>query len=392
MDMTISMGAGIHTSGEQDDATLVRINQSTFPQARCLDGSPGAYYVRKPLGIRRHSWVFVLEGGSFCSSFSSCRDRSLTDLGSSSRYPERWQLQEPYLSRSSRDNPLLHDWGVAYLKSCDGAYFAGTAGAVTASTGAVLHYNGEGILRAAVEDLASRDQNFKQASEILVAGCSAGGIAVLAQLDAIKDMLARCLNDHVQIHGFSDSGFYLARPQYSMAKSYIIHGQRAGGLVPSECLRNNHRVAWNCFIAQVGYTYLKTPVFIWQSRYDTDQFMCEMEDACRQNSSCVDAYGQELSQQVHMAVRHIPNSGAFIDGCAHHCWGSFAGGNWIPWRSPASFKVNGITPVQALSHWYTRVRSASRKLILRGLDEFSPFFVSQAGIYPCMECCAGAGP
>lgn len=315
----------------------------------------------------------------------------MTDLGSSSRYPARWPLQEPYLSTSSRDNPLLYEWSVVYLKYCDGAYFAGTAGATNATPGVVLHYSGEHVLRATVHALALHDLDFKRATEVLVAGCSAGGAAVLAQLDAIRDILVNRLHAHVQIRGFSDSGFYLAKPRYSDAKSYIIHGHRAGGLVPAECLRNNLGVEWNCFIAQIGYTYLKTPVFIWQSRYDTDQFTCELEDACRQSLSCVEAYGQELLQQVHMAVNHIPSSAAFVDGCAHHCWGSYNGDEWVPWESPVPFEVSGITPVQALSHWYSSFGSATRKNFLRSRDVSLPFFLTQPGVYPCEKCCGGAG-
>ena len=56
-------------------------------------------------------------------------------------------------------------------------------------TGATLYFEGEQILKAVVEDAVSHVHGFKEAKEVLVAGCSAGGIAVLNQMDGIKGLL-----------------------------------------------------------------------------------------------------------------------------------------------------------------------------------------------------------
>ena len=48
--------------------------------ARCLDGSPGAFYLRR--GNPR-KWLIYLEGGGWCYDEDDCFERSSTKLGSS---------------------------------------------------------------------------------------------------------------------------------------------------------------------------------------------------------------------------------------------------------------------------------------------------------------------
>ena len=79
------------------------------------------------------------------------------------------------------------------LKSCDGHSFAGEAEIASpqvraAQMPAVLHSTGRAIVRATMSILLDR-LDLHRADDVLVAGCSAGGLAALLHAEAIRDAL-----------------------------------------------------------------------------------------------------------------------------------------------------------------------------------------------------------
>lgn len=108
-------------------ASLRLLSDAVEQGARCLDGSPAAYYIRYDEGCEKkgkervhicshthmqvdestysthewltprrapspdhiHKWVVFLEGGGWCSSLDECLERSRTQLGSSKKFKEQ---------------------------------------------------------------------------------------------------------------------------------------------------------------------------------------------------------------------------------------------------------------------------------------------------------------
>ena len=55
-----------------------------LPNAKCIDGSPAAYYIAR--NESSTAWVVWLEGGGICLSLDDCIQRAGSDLGSSKNY------------------------------------------------------------------------------------------------------------------------------------------------------------------------------------------------------------------------------------------------------------------------------------------------------------------
>lgn len=337
----------------EPEMPLVRLPLGTYPDARCLDGSPGAYYFRRGGEAAAGKWVVFLEGWGFCDAPETCLERSKTHMGSSLPDPETIRLDEPYLSINPAVNPLTHDWTVAYLKTCDGAYYGGTRGKVSVN-GTDLYYNGEAILHAFFAHLT--DAGLGNATEVVVGGNSAGGIAVLSQLDAMRGMLPT----GARVVGFSDSGVFLSTPIYEPLKRFVTEGQQAGRMANSGCLLDNAEAPWRCFISSISAIYLKTPVFVWQSRYDNSQIEGALDDACQKSSECVNAFGANMTA----TLPNIPGAGVFEEGCSHHCWSLLD-----PVEMP---QVHGLTAVQAFAKWYGGGHRSNWR---------------QEGTFPCARCC-----
>merc|ERR1719282_458928 len=93
-----------------------------YPNARCLDGTPGAYYINRTLSPLSMNKFYIFKmGGDVCFTYESCLDRSNSFLGSSSsEYGWKPQMNlvgaaevmasHAGFNRDPVNNPLLWDW------------------------------------------------------------------------------------------------------------------------------------------------------------------------------------------------------------------------------------------------------------------------------------------
>jgi len=307
-----------------------------YPHAKCLDGSPARYYLSR--GNTSRLFIFF-EGGGFCQNLSACQKRAATYLGSTSQDPPTLALDRPYFSRSPAASPLLSSFTFVFVRYCDGGYFSGARGAAVMHNGTLLHFRGSWILKAVIADVKLRE-----AADVVIGGCSAGGIHVLAHLDAIRAMLPA----RVALSGFADSGFYMDVADFTSRKRFVVSpaGQNATSLLSPGCTAAFPAEKEKCLIAQRNAPFLQLPTFVWQSRYDLDQRSCELSPDCAASAACVDAYAHELSSAIREQLlgRRRPRHGAFIDVCARHC------DDGVKW--PHTVTVDGVTPLQAFARWY----------------------------------------
>jgi len=83
--------------------------------ARCIDGSPAAYYIRHGVGEGVNKWYIHHQGGGWCESMDDCLGRSRTGLGSSRGYPSKVNLGGGYFSSDPAVNPMMWNVSLALL-------------------------------------------------------------------------------------------------------------------------------------------------------------------------------------------------------------------------------------------------------------------------------------
>ena len=97
--------AAAPTSVDNGTGVLVKLEAAVAaPGARCLDGSPGAYYIRKGVGSGANKWYIHHQGGGWCESLDDCLGRSKGALGSSNGYGPTSGLGGGYFSPLPSDN------------------------------------------------------------------------------------------------------------------------------------------------------------------------------------------------------------------------------------------------------------------------------------------------
>jgi hypothetical protein len=185
--------------------------------AVCLDGTPGALYFAPATDpALSTTWVLFFEGGGWCYTEADCEARSKGDSGGSSGYKPTMDVAT--MGIFSTDPALSPDFAGAnhvYMKYCDGNSFAGDRETpVKTATGATLHFRGRRILDAVLETLATDSFGLSKATDVLLSGCSAGGLSAILHADAIGDSLATRIAPATlrRFKVVPDSGFFLDSP------------------------------------------------------------------------------------------------------------------------------------------------------------------------------------
>lgn len=361
------------TAGDPGVAPMT--NLSAYPGAVCLDGTPGAYYHLPGTGSGANKWYIHHQGGGWCESMDDCLGRSHSQLGSSKDYPAAASLGGGYFSTDPTQNPLMYNWNHVFMRYCDGASFSGNA-APSEYKGETLHWAGMHIREAVVTDLLKNGLN--KATDVIVSGCSAGGLATYLHTDQWCDAVpsAKCA-------GLPDSGFFLDYQNAPCTPTSTTSGRNRRNTIPGDyhcglkwtytqqncsagvnqdCIAAHTPTGdeWMCMFAEHSAEHIKHPVFAMQSEYDSWQTGHVLA-----GGQPVQQMGDNITSRLQKTLMaNNPESGAFLDSCHHHC------GAWN------SIRIDGDLVSIAIQKWYNGLGTPNNKKLW---DQGKP--------YPCDACC-----
>ena len=306
--------------------------------ATCLDGSPYGFYFtdgipsrREPRSMRyNESWVLFFEGGGWCWSPEDCALRAEQKSGSSTTWQKNSTVSLGGLVNRCCFCTKFCRFRRVYLKSCDGHSFVGNATFdaptrpdLSASREAVdlhsqmappkvLRSAGQAILRGVLDELMAHF-GLADAKSILIAGCSAGGLAALLTAERIRTELADRGVRPKRIKVASLAGVFFKPPaegaqrassisSSSSSSSYAVVAAASGSVsgsgtasltpfeeqiraavrignmaIPSRCAdAMPPGEAWRCLFGMslVEALPVDLPAFVYQSRLDLWQTNC----------------------------------------------------------------------------------------------------------------------
>lgn len=225
-------------------------------------------------------------------------------------------------SRDASINPLMSSWTLIYLPYCDGGSFSGNA-ISPPSPSPLLYFRGVAIREAVVASLQA-SYGFGTATDLVVGGCSAGGLAAYIHVDYYAQQVPNAYT-----RGIIDSGFFLdgnytrdGKADYEWRMSNLYQFMNASAGISSEC---TSQLGYKCLFAYHLLPYIKTPVIALNSAYDATMG----DGACGHsgitfnwnNATSVNACGNYIRGLFNKLL--AAPSAAFIDSCQHHCgeWG-----------------------------------------------------------------------
>lgn len=190
----------------------------TDADALCLDGTKGAYYISE--GKESTKFLLSFEGGGWCGSYAGldqtlndCLARSKTALGSSSSYPDTMSMGQGILTDVA-DN-YFKDWTMVHLKYCDGTGHQGYKKDPVTYKGSTLHFRGHNVTIAQLNSIDQSHQLFKSATDIVVTGQSAGGLATFLWTNYIADRAPK----NSKVWSLPDSGIFLDSTHYTIKQN-----------------------------------------------------------------------------------------------------------------------------------------------------------------------------
>jgi len=344
-----------------EGTVMTRVHLSDA-KAKCLDGSPYSYYVSP--GTNKTKFVFNHQGGGWCSDLSDCAGRAKSALGSSASWTDTVNMGDSF-AREPNQNPLMNTWTFVYLPYCDGGSFTGDA---VSSTTPPLYFYGLGNRDAVVASLRA-SYGFSSATDIVVSGCSAGGLAAYLHVDYYAKQVPSA-----RTTGLPDSGFFLdgdyardGQPNYEgrMTNLYTMMNSVAG-ITNTDC---TSKIGYQCLFALHLLPYIQSHIFTLNSAYDATMAngQCGHSGIVFNwsNATSVTLCGNYVRSLVKSLLKS-PDA-AFLDACQHHC------GYW------GGIHIDGLTSPFAHQIWYEKGASSLP----------NGGYMDQNQNYPCTTaCCA----
>ena len=183
------------------------------PDAFCLDGTKPAYYVHEG---DPNKFILSFEGGGWCGSAQASRDATLENcfqrskgaLGSSAPYPATISSSEGILS-DNQHNPY-RTWTIVHMKYCDGTGHQGYKKDPVEYKGTKLWFRGHNATMGQLNSINEKFKLFSAATDIIVTGQSAGGLATFLWSNYITDRAPK----DAKVWSVPDSGIFLDSGNY----------------------------------------------------------------------------------------------------------------------------------------------------------------------------------
>jgi hypothetical protein len=220
--------------------------------ARCLDGTPGSYLLKRGEGSGAQKWLILFEGGGWCYDLDSCYTRSQQRLGSSvSEIKENCRRLVEQGSEMTGDNRIYDNYSQVIIHYCDGGSYAGDA--EIEHRGKKLFFKGSKIRHGVIEDVLTRF-GMRDATSVVVAGVSAGGTHMcmcLLSLDAVVEHISLLVYPYCFFHTtvFIGLGVFLGIDQireqiHSSNAKIAVGGVPDAGFFPdiASPFRHEHKV------------------------------------------------------------------------------------------------------------------------------------------------------
>jgi hypothetical protein len=331
--------------------------------ARCLDGSPPGYYYREGSGSGANSYLLFIDGGGWCSSPEDCYDRSNTFLGSSTSWPPTKPVDRPIFSADPQVNPDFWNWNIINFAYCDGASFSGNRRDPIVVRGKELFFRGHLVLEHLMKNLLQQT-DVGNASQVMLSGCSAGGVATILYADYIKSFFGE--NKNLDFKSVSFSGFFPDAPSYengldvlSTLVRDVYAMQNVSSSLSPQCMEDQERDPHLCFMSQYSYLYVKSPIYLVNSVYDAwtveniyNITAKRWEEATDEGSrASMVEYLNERANVTYDLITRAPtwsqkSNGGFLSTCLTHCGGCCSDQGWD------KTLVDGKTLRDSLRDWF----------------------------------------
>ncbi|CAN4099599.1 unnamed protein product [Withania somnifera] len=263
------------------------------------------------------------------------------------------------LSNNNSYNPDFYNWHRIMIRYCDGSSYTGEVEAVDKATN--QHYRGARIFQAIIEELLAK--GMKNAKNAILSGCSAGGLGTMINCDRFQSLLPST----ARVKCLSDGAYFILDNDDKRAKvlestyAAVVNLHNSTKMLPSSC--TSRMTPALCFFPQNLQKYIKTPLFILNSAYDSWQISetviplagrADFQKNCKTDFTKCSSDQQKMLRDFGAEfVGALPKSYSpshrrmFINSCFMHCQTDHV----FSWNSPHVL-LNTKTIAKAFGDWF----------------------------------------
>lgn len=397
--------------GSGTDLTRHTIDLTRFPEAVCNDGTPGLFYYGAATKAEdRNKWLIFLQGGGSCVDGQSCAERWCsidTNYGydkMSSSFSKPQIRGAGFMSPDARNE--FGSWNRVLIFYCSSDAWSGSAVRTlkaSLNNGPEREYEipfrGRRIVDAVLDTLRNSNAGRRRAvkhgldseaaagpwpdlddaAAVLLAGSSAGGAGVRANLDRVGEKL-RATNPDVDYRGLTDAIYATQSETNDFARSTYCEADPRGcsyetfmksarqeieqglfaALDDTSCFQwhttNAPGTEWRCSDGEhINLHHLSTPFFIHQDLQDTSIGGGFVESGF--------GTAADYATRVESELRNLPvpeeprgaTPGLFLPQCTDH--ESFTNNTAV-----FEVKIQGVSYHDAVWNWW---RGAQPQQIIR---------------------------
>ncbi|KRX06034.1 DnaJ domain [Pseudocohnilembus persalinus] len=347
---------------------LILISQEEYPDTACLDGSPTGLYFQKGWGDGKTKFVLFFEGGAACLSktrngmLNQCALRAKTFFGSSKFFTKQ-RLGRAILEDSEENNPRFYNWNKIYIPYCDGTLHQGYVEKTIKHLLFKLHFRGLPNTMAtfdyAIKNLGLGD--YETATDVLLTGSSAGGIAA----QTFADILAEKLDKRTKYWVASDSGFFI--DYYETGQDFIAQSMNVlmnvldkDQILPKGCPLMGTDEQYKCVLPQNTVPLIKSDLYLIMSEYDafSTRFLVgglscihnrSFTNCDSEQMETLNNFRNKMIDDVRQVLYQKSNANAWLIACSQHTFFTFSSG-----YDQKIFQVpqhSGNTPQESLYQW-----------------------------------------
>jgi len=310
-------------------------------KARCLDGSKYGVYYSSGIDDGNKNLLISFWGGGWCEGrtheqfFNNCLDRSKDELGSSSNW-KKVELGKDFLSSEKDKNPNFWNWTKFDFPYCDGSLHQGMISKAVEYKGNKLYFRGRQNVITGLEYVMSQ-VDLTKIEKVVITGGSSGAYATFSWINHIKETFSE-INPNLKFYGIPDSGFFADyynfktkdRNYYLKNKLFYEIVNKEQPPLLKECLAEHPNNGDLCLLTQYFIRYIKVPLLILQSAYDSSNLQETLGLECVYNDT-LDNCDEDSKQFAHvfrvyqndLIKRELDRNShfsAFLISCVTHCF------------------------------------------------------------------------
>jgi len=269
------------------------------------------------------------------------------------------------LSSNATINPTL--WGATKVWAgyCSGDSFAGARDTpLEVNATHAVRFRGDVILRATVAALAARHA-LGGADAVLLKGCSAGGVAVFVQADAVRALVAAAA-PRARFAALPGAGVFLDISSFAGANldeavfAWIFEAANLSATGSAAChAAYGVAAAWRCVFAANALPFIASDLFVANSLADAASQSFIMGLPCDPASgrcspaalAYLDAFSEQMAANLSAVLAPGSRHGAFLLTCSVHMVENVDG-------AVSAIRVGGRTLNDVFAAWWARSASA----------------------------------